>query len=64
MAPQIQIAPLATRLANCAEWHFERAEHCERNGNEIDAERHHLIAFRLFRAAHEAKNFTSIPSAA
>lgn len=42
-----------TRLRNCADWHMQQSEKQERLGNKEKAERHDIIAFRLFRQARD-----------
>ena len=47
------MADRKTQLENCASWHMERAEMATKHGDTFAAERHDMIAFRLFREAHE-----------
>ena len=41
------------RLRNCADWHMQQSEKQERLGNKQKAERHDIIAFGLFKRAHD-----------
>ena len=49
------MAPLHVQLANCAAWHTQQSEKQARLGNHSKAERHDIIAFILFRKAHDLK---------
>lgn len=46
-------ATRAMQLRNCASWHIEKRDHHEAKGERTIAERHDMIAFRLFKRARE-----------
>jgi hypothetical protein len=43
------------RLENCGTWHVERADAALKSGQTEVAQRHDLVAFRLFRQVHELR---------
>lgn len=42
-----------TQLENCAVWHMAEMDRALAQGNSVKAEHHDMLAFRLFREAHE-----------